>query len=436
MQYWDSKGRIHDTEAKQAPLIDSISNQAKAVLTNAHTWLENSNPNSEDYKQKIGVALGLMTAPIGGSMALTNNIAKTLAPVVGKKIAQTMGAGASSGLVGGGVEGVARGALTGKNPLLTGLSDSAFGAIAGLTGGLVGGKIGQNIARKSLQNNPTAQKQYFDDYIADLSNKSKAMADYRGLSQGARGLGKPITKHNFIGENLYIINKEAKKYRDMQNGLYDLYADNYTTPERAKLLEEQLRNFDPKGYKNIRIDEDGVYYDGDVPLRDIEDLKQMAKEIEFEDEDIAEEYLEAADTLEDAKNKLQEWGKFKTFSKKKNKLYEIKEDILNKLNKTPIDYHEFKNGDIRPLYQIDGFTFHGAPIEELYIKPSKKLNEISSENKLEKTLNINSAIDNINKKLGTNYNFDPKQYLSIFPSLSLYELLKQQENAQENNVTY
>lgn len=193
MQYWDSKGRIHNTEAKQAPLIDRISNQAKAALTNARTWLENSNPNSEDYKQKIGVALGLMTAPISGSLALANNIAKPLIPYVGKKIAQTMGAGASSGLVGGGVEGVARGALTGENPLLTGLSDSAFGAIAGLTGGLLGGNIVKGFDRANAIKTGKEAK-YFNEHLQGLKKpNSKDLTDIRAYnSMGGLSNKKPV----------------------------------------------------------------------------------------------------------------------------------------------------------------------------------------------------------------------------------------------------
>ena len=60
MQYWDSKGRIYNTEAKQAPLVDRISNQTKAAIFNAGNWLKGTDPNSDIYKQKLAIAISLM----------------------------------------------------------------------------------------------------------------------------------------------------------------------------------------------------------------------------------------------------------------------------------------------------------------------------------------------------------------------------------------
>lgn len=153
------------------------------------------------------LSIGSAFIPGTAGIKVAGALGKTIAPMVGKKIGTEIASGLVSGGLSGAVEGIGRGLIENKNPLKTMAQDSAVGLATGGLGGLAVGKIGQNIARKSLPNNPMTQKQYFDDYIADLSNKSKAMADYRGLSQGARGLGMPITKHNFIGENAFNINK-------------------------------------------------------------------------------------------------------------------------------------------------------------------------------------------------------------------------------------
>ena len=63
MQYWDSKGRIYNTEAKQAPLIDRISNQTKAAIFNFGNWLDDVDPKSDVYRQKLAMVIGL--TPIG-----------------------------------------------------------------------------------------------------------------------------------------------------------------------------------------------------------------------------------------------------------------------------------------------------------------------------------------------------------------------------------
>jgi hypothetical protein len=127
------------------------------------------------------LSIGSAFIPGTAGIKVAGALGKTIAPMVGKKIGTEIASGLVSGGLSGAVEGLGRGLIENKNPLKTMAQDSAVGLATGGLGGLAVGKIGQNIARKSLPNNPTTQKQYFDDYIADLSNKSKAMADYRGL---------------------------------------------------------------------------------------------------------------------------------------------------------------------------------------------------------------------------------------------------------------
>ncbi len=82
-----------------------------------------------------------------------------------------------------------------------------------------------------------------------------------------------------------------------------------------------------------------------------------------------------------------------TLKEKERYLYELKNKILKLINPTAIEYHAFANGDIRPLYKIGDFTFHGEDVSETYEgEVSKELEEISSENEMTDKINPKEAI--------------------------------------------
>ncbi|MBD3822891.1 MAG: hypothetical protein IE916_00080 [Epsilonproteobacteria bacterium] len=79
----------------------------------------------------------------------------------------------------------------------------------------------------------------------------------------------------------------------------------------------------------------------------------------------------------EAKKALEEWGD----RERSSFLYSIKNAVINKLNKKPIDAHTFPMG-VMYLYEIDGFTFHHRYSNGHNIEPTKSLSSISSEDKL------------------------------------------------------
>jgi hypothetical protein len=164
------------------------------------------------------LSIGSAFIPGTAGLKVAGALGKTITPMVGKKIGTEIASGLVSGGLSGAVEGLGRGLIENKNPLKTMAQDSAVGLATGGLGGLAVGKIGQNIARKSLPNNPTTQKQYFDDYVEGLSKKgseklidnslyAKAMADLRAGSMGYNSAKNRESMPNFIGENAFNINK-------------------------------------------------------------------------------------------------------------------------------------------------------------------------------------------------------------------------------------
>ena len=58
MEYWDNKGQVYnDKQAVLSPMKKAY-NKALAVSTNAWDWANETNPESEAYKQKINTILG------------------------------------------------------------------------------------------------------------------------------------------------------------------------------------------------------------------------------------------------------------------------------------------------------------------------------------------------------------------------------------------
>lgn len=202
-QNWDKNGNIYYTNSR-GDIVDfnvnpfsQFARNGKAALTNIGSYLSNSNPHSEAYKEKAGAMATLLSLPLGLGEAAGQAIARAVMPVTGKKIAQGVAQGISSGIAGGAVEGAVHAGLNDENVALGALKGGTIGGLMGGAGGYGLGKTYQQLAKRGLKNNPTAQEQYFNDFIADLENKTKAMAEYRGLKQGAEGLNS--------GDNLYDI---------------------------------------------------------------------------------------------------------------------------------------------------------------------------------------------------------------------------------------
>ena len=150
-QNWDKNGNIYYTD-ENGQVVDfkvnpftKLANKAKATAINIGNWLNETNPNSEAYKQKVGTVLGLVTAPLGLGATLTGGIAKGLTPYVGRKIAQNMAQGIGSGVVGGAIGGGAEAGLNDRNIAIGGLQGATVGGLLGGLGGYGLGKVAQKL---------------------------------------------------------------------------------------------------------------------------------------------------------------------------------------------------------------------------------------------------------------------------------------------------
>lgn len=188
---WDKNGNIvYDNPQPQLPWYEQVKRNLMAFGGNLDTWLNSGNDTIE--KERANFGLGLATAPIGAGATLTANIAKPLVPLVGKKIGQSIASGVGSGLTGGAVEGFGRGLIEQENPLKTMAQDALLGGAFGGLGGYGLGKIAKGLEKQRILDNAENAEMldnWFSDYVEGITNKTKPMAEYRGLKQGI-GSGK------------------------------------------------------------------------------------------------------------------------------------------------------------------------------------------------------------------------------------------------------
>lgn len=215
-QNWDKNGNIYYTDEngqvvdfKVNPFV-KLANKVKATATNIGDWINETNPNSEAYKQKVSAIVGLETLPLGLGATLTGGIARGLTPYVGKKFAQNMAQGIGSGVAGGGIAGGLEAGLNDRNIAIGGLQGATVGGLLGGLGGYGLGKVAQKFERAKLPNNPQMHEQYFNDYVADLNNKTKAMADFRAGKLGMKN-GKMGKAYDLAGDNIPLTETEAFK---------------------------------------------------------------------------------------------------------------------------------------------------------------------------------------------------------------------------------
>lgn len=206
---WDKNGKLYyvdDNGNRVQPNqtynpFEKLQRKAQANLENVKSFINNSDTNSQSYKDKINLALGLITAPMGGSSLLASKGATVLTPLVGKNIGKAISSSAIGGATGSGVAGFGRGLVEDKNPLLTMVSDGTLGFLFGGAFGLAGGKIGKKLAEKALAKGNIAPQKYFDDYVAGLAESdtlgktspfSKEFSKFKGLRDGYT----PVSKNS------------------------------------------------------------------------------------------------------------------------------------------------------------------------------------------------------------------------------------------------
>ena len=112
-----------------------------------------------------GAALQIGSAFIPGTLGLklAGGAIKGLTPIVGRKIAQNVATGVTSGLAGGAVEGLGRGLMENQNPLKTMATDSLAGGLLGGLGGYGLGKVAQKLNTQNSWHGSGAIFDKFDD---------------------------------------------------------------------------------------------------------------------------------------------------------------------------------------------------------------------------------------------------------------------------------
>lgn len=271
-QVWDKNGNVYFVDEQGQKVNNSLGNWQKAInkgraaVTNIENWINEANPNSDAYKQKVSLISALTTAPAGMGSFATNALAKGFTPFMGRKITQAAAQGFGGGLVGGAVEGGVDSALNGENIALGALKGAAIGAPSGLAGGYAIGKLGQGIVRTGLKNGTTNKEQYFNDYVADLNNKTKAMADFRlaqtgGNKGGVYGLDDiidtPKSTANFNPQKK--LKDEMKDFININDDYFAVSFEDKTksnwkgVSEKGNLKKSKSRYY-PQTYRGEKFD--------------------------------------------------------------------------------------------------------------------------------------------------------------------------------------
>ena len=203
-QNWDKNGNIYYTDEngqvvdfKVNPFV-KLANKVKATATNIGDWLNETDPNSEAYKQKVSAIAGLETLPLGLGRFATQQIAKGLTPYVGRKIAQNMAQGIGSGVAGGGVAGGLEAGLNDRNIAIGGLQGATVGGLLGGLGGYGLGKVAQKLntqtawhgspykfdrfSNEAIGTGEGAQAHGYGHYVAKSKDVAKGYAER--LSEG------------------------------------------------------------------------------------------------------------------------------------------------------------------------------------------------------------------------------------------------------------
>lgn len=225
--YWDKNGRIHyEDEDKQpkANWFKRMGRKIQAGLTNANSWINETNPNSEAYKQKVNTILTLETLPMGLGKTATQWGAAKLTPFFGKAISKNVAEGVGAGAVGGGVFGAGNAAIEGENPIVGGITGIVGG---GLSGGLLNGAIGGVVrgvkARqlKKIKDTKTLRKaetDFYKDYIQQTSVNRGDLGNIGFTQAGLETVSKqPEAGRNFVNlkndiKNAKYINEELPKH--------------------------------------------------------------------------------------------------------------------------------------------------------------------------------------------------------------------------------
>lgn len=232
-QNWDKNGNIYYTDEngqvvdfKVNPFV-KLAKKAKATAYNISNWLNETNPNSEAYKQKVGTVLGLVTAPLGLGATLTGGIAKGLTPYVGRKIAQNMAQGIGSGVAGGAIGGGAEAGLNDKNIAIGGLQGAITGGLLGGLGGYGLGKVAQKLNTQTAWHGSPYKFDRFSNEAIGTGEGAQAhgYGHYAAKNKDvAQGYAKNLSEGNKIIEYKGVPYKSVDEFKPNEYN-YKLLAD-------------------------------------------------------------------------------------------------------------------------------------------------------------------------------------------------------------------
>ena len=263
-QNWDKNGNIYYTDEngqvvdfKVNPFV-KLSNKVKATATNIGDWINETNPNSEAYKQKVSAIAGLETLPLGLGRFATQQIAKGLTPYVGRKIAQNMAQGIGSGVAGGGIAGGLEAGLNDRNIAIGGLQGATVGGLLGGLGGYGLGKVAQKLNTQTAWHGSPYK---FDKF----SNEAI------GTGEGAQahGYGHYAAKNKDVADRyrevlsdkppLYKEYKSLKDHINLLNALDKKSPLNDTLKNALKESQEKLMNIEKEYMPEYYLPQGNLY---------------------------------------------------------------------------------------------------------------------------------------------------------------------------------
>ena len=403
-QNWDKNGNIYYTDEngqvvdfKVNPFV-KLANKAKATAYNIGNWLNETNPNSEAYKQKVSAIVGLETLPLGLGRFATQGIAKGLTPYVGRKIAQNMAQGIGSGVAGGGIAGGLEAGLNDRNIAIGGLQGATVGGLLGGLGGYGLGKVAQKLntqtawhgspykfdrfSNEAIGTGEGAQAHGYGHYAA----KDKGVADEyrRRLTKEVNEGAYPIS---YEGKLIDYDTTEGKIIDNIVNNKYQYALDDYSQAKdeylyqlqhsienpvkNLEFLSEQAKerlpiaqNINPANISEYK----GQLYKlsipkDDVMLREGARLDKQPKIVQDAFNQIRQEYLNL-EPLEDNKTLLNYFGdklgNANDFYEKQATEAAIK--VLNGDRLSANEWQYLNNLNYEDLHKLDAYFTNGEDI--------------------------------------------------------------------------
>ena len=409
-QNWDKNGNIYYTDEngqvvdfKVNPFV-KLANKAKATATNIGDWINETNPNSEAYKQKVGTVLGLVTAPLGLGTTLTGGIAKGLTPYVGRKIAQNMAQGIGSGVAGGGVAGGLEAGLNDRNIAIGGLQGATVG---GLLGGLSGyglGKVAQKLntqtawhgspykfdrfSNEAIGTGEGAQAHGYGHYAAKNKNVAQGYADnlshYDLINPEKLALDhqtyKDLIKAHQIGKNEAI--KRIQTMIDNGEDIYD------------PTLKNRIENIN-KYYDSVNLKTDKQLYKLSIPKDDV----MLREGVTF-----AEQPIKVQKALTDIQNDEIRKSGFNSIEEVRDRLNTVADEYEKAIREqavpfwawgsTPVSDYQL---ELSKLERLNNMFDYGGSHKNIYTNLAKRLGNEETSSLLNqhgiKGISYNGGID-------------------------------------------